>query len=336
MAKPRTRNTTHTNTTHTANAANTTARAPHAAAPAVPTITEGSQGSAALARLQPQFIALAPSQVVPITVDIGNAVRIILGSIPRIIPYRDAAARLDGFDIVHFDELRERALAAECANVRYLASIAPHGELPELLIEATGLRDRFAAALNALAVYGLCDPAQIRALSNGYGYQATAENLMALASLLTANWPRAHGRVPVTQDEIHRAGVLGEQILMLNGEREFGASPTLPAADLRRRAYTLMDQSHDQVRRALSFIRWSEGDVDTIAPSIHRQSGSGRRRAQNDTPEPGDTSDAAGTAAATPTAPTADNTAHAPSTPVTPASLAGPPVPHGRPVGDNS
>ena len=37
----------------------------------------------------------------------------------------------------------------------------------------------------------------------------------------------------------------------------------------RQRVFTLLARAYDQLRRHLSFLRWSEGDVDEIAPSLY-------------------------------------------------------------------
>jgi hypothetical protein len=47
------------------------------------------------------------------------------------------------------------------------------------------------------------------------------------------------------------------------------------AADLRNRAFTLFTRGYDQMRRAVAFLRWDEGDADKVVPSLyakHRRS----------------------------------------------------------------
>src|SRR5690606_30642203 len=40
-----------------------------------------------------------------------------------------------------------------------------------------------------------------------------------------------------------------------------------------RRAWTLVDRAYTQCRRALSYLRFEEGDADLIAPSLRRNPG---------------------------------------------------------------
>jgi hypothetical protein len=51
--------------------------------------------------------------------------------------------------------------------------------------------------------------------------------------------------------------------------------------------------AYDQTRRAVIYLRWNEGDADTIAPSLYKGRG-GRAASSNDpATEPADTSGAA-------------------------------------------
>src|SRR5262249_54429174 len=61
---------------------------------------------------------------------------------------------------------------------------------------------------------------------------------------------------------------------------------TTAAADARIRAYTLFVRAYDACRRAICYLRWAEGDVDTIVPTlIVRRT---RRAAATDAPPPHD------------------------------------------------
>jgi len=43
------------------------------------------------------------------------------------------------------------------------------------------------------------------------------------------------------------------------------------AADARNRVFTLLTRRYDQVRRAVVFLRWDEGDADRIVPSLYKK-----------------------------------------------------------------
>jgi hypothetical protein len=51
--------------------------------------------------------------------------------------------------------------------------------------------------------------------------------------------------------------------------KEQGAALVVEVAAQRHRAYTLFVRAYDEVRRAVSFLRWRKGDADDIIPSIY-------------------------------------------------------------------
>jgi hypothetical protein len=51
---------------------------------------------------------------------------------------------------------------------------------------------------------------------------------------------------------------------------------------LKQRTFTLLATRYDQVRRAMSFLRWNEGDFEELAPSLYigRNNGGRKKRAR--------------------------------------------------------
>ena len=66
------------------------------------------------------------------------------------------------------------------------------------------------------------------------------------------------------------------------GDRE--QTPTqIDAADRRQRAFSLFVKAYDQARRAIQYVRWEQGDADSIAPSLYSGRGNSnvKRRAED-------------------------------------------------------
>lgn len=68
----------------------------------------------------------------------------------------------------------------------------------------------------------------------------------------------------------------------------------------RQQAYTLFVNAYDQIRRAISFLRWDQGDADEIAPSLF---GGKKRRAATEAEPPVDSAPTPTTGAAAATGP---------------------------------
>ena len=144
----------------------------------------------------------------------------------------------------------------------------------ELIEEATKAREVLLSDLNALATRGVVDSKYLGELKGPVGFRNIASDVLALVGFLISNWDRVASRTAVTKAELERADAVGNQLVGDLGVR--AQSPAVIAAYTlnRQRSYTVHAGAYDEVRRGLSYLRWKEGDVDKIAPSLF----SGRKR----------------------------------------------------------
>jgi hypothetical protein len=56
-------------------------------------------------------------------------------------------------------------------------------------------------------------------------------------------------------------------------------------AKLRVRAYSIFLSTYGELRRAVAYLRWEEGDVDSIIPSLHRVYGRRTKKVEASPPE---------------------------------------------------
>jgi hypothetical protein len=96
------------------------------------------------------------------------------------------------------------------------------------------------------------------------------------------------------------------------GQREQGPAVVVETARIRQQAFTLLVKAYDETRRAVSFLRWREGDADTIAPSLYAGRG-GRGKPAAPVADTGPVAGAAGLPGA-PGVSVANGTARAPVT----------------------
>ncbi len=146
-----------------------------------------------------------------------------------------------------------------------------------LLEEATALRARLLGDAEALAARGLLDLESVQAIRSGQGNLDTANDLVALSALMGASWAKIENKTAATAEEVHRAGDLGPLLIAALGVREHGARATpAEAADRKVRAFTLFTAAYDQVRRGVTYLRWDEGDAESLAPSLYKGRGGSR------------------------------------------------------------
>ncbi len=251
--------------------------------PGVPT-----DAALAFAKLEAKIEALPAEEVRPVNIDIPQAVAIAVGAAPHLHALRARFIdELPRFPIAYVDEIATYALAAWFAHLLALPATA-EGQLAVLLEEAAPLRQGLLVAAEALAHKGHLDPTMVEAIREGRGNIDTANDLVSLSALFTREWEKVGHKTAVEWPEVKRASELGPAILVALGARDQPGIKTPNAADpaqRRQRACTLFVRAYDECQRGVSYLRWHEGDMDAIAPSLW--TGRGRRpSASRDTASP--------------------------------------------------
>ncbi len=238
------------------------------------TARPGSPGEAAQAfeRVRAAAEALEPDDLLTINVDIPRAVSTVLGALPGIEALMPAVRGLPGLPVTEIDALRDYAFAAWFTHLAATPASASSTK-EQLLAEATPLREDMLVAADALAHKGLVDKETVAEIRRGSGNLDKANDLVALATLFTHAWSRVEQKTTLSWEEVEKAAELGPKLMIALSDRP---APTGDKEDARARAFTLFARTYDQLRRAVTFLRWSERDADMIAPSIY----AGKKRAK--------------------------------------------------------
>jgi len=235
-------------------------------------------------RIEPEFTTLAPEELAPINMDIASAVATLLFLWAGIQKFRDAiVSGLIGFDIVRFDKILDYAMALGHANTMYLISTQPPDELQAIYDESAAMRETLYMDTKALIHRGLIKAASIEGLKGSVGYQNIAIDLQILASVMKANWPAIQGKCASQLSELDHALKLSTVMFGIVGFRENGSNGQRATTDARARAYTLFTRAYDDARRAIIYLRWHEGDADTIAPSLHPGRSASKKKPSDET-----------------------------------------------------
>lgn len=279
----------------------------------VPTVTESAPAQAvsaanALEELKAEIDAVPSEEVMRIVADITRASGTCRGAVPKIVKLRSLILKeMPSFPIEKLDKLDKYALAALGAHMAASPSGAAASTVGPLLDEAGPLRQKIFVSADALAEFGIIEATRVARLKSGNGAQDTAEDLMAGAAMILEVWDVAQNKVPISKQQLLRAQELGTDIIFKLGVRNQpeGEPVVSAAAAIRRaKAYTLFVNAYDACQRAVSFLRWDEGDAEQIAPSLFSRAS--RRKARDaaidpespEGPVPAGNSTAAGVAAA--------------------------------------
>jgi hypothetical protein len=125
------------------------------------------------------------------------------------------------------------------------------------------------ADASTLAAHGIIDGQRLKDIKGSTGYLDLACDLQTLVAVLRDNWENIAGKMPLTMADLDRAELTGVRLVDAVGAHTQTPAGATAAADIRRRAFTLMVTTYDQTRRAASYMRWKEGDVDDVLPSLY-------------------------------------------------------------------
>jgi hypothetical protein len=213
---------------------------------------------------------LAVDALLPVNVDLPTAVTTAVGAMPQILALRDRVKdELPKFDLTHFEQLEQYALAAAHSHGNFLAASAPPEALVELNTKGMALRDMLYTDAVALAGRGLISGDRIGDFKANVGYKNITFDLIGLASLLKQNWDKISSRTAIQMSELDAAEALAGQLVSALASREQAPGVVSDVAVQRQRNFTLFAQAYDQVRRAISYLRWDDEDLERVAPSLY-------------------------------------------------------------------
>lgn len=237
--------------------------------------------NAAFEKRLEEIQSVRDDDLAPLNLDIRAAIMTVFGALREIAKYEKAIAALSWVDQKKIAGLEEYTMAAIEAQSRWVTAMTPPEDIVVLNEEALVMRDLLRSDARLLAKRGLIAPERLALFKGHIGYKNVGFELIGWANLMRDCWSAIHDRTPTTKAEVQRAKELGERLIYAAGFREQAPVVQTEAAKLRQQAFTLMLNAYDETRRAISFLRWHEGDAEAIAPSLY----AGRRRSAAIVPE---------------------------------------------------
>jgi hypothetical protein len=234
------------------------------AAPSAP-----NAAAEAFAKVEPELASLSAEALAPVTIDLGAAVTSVLAAAPRVREYREAiATQLPHHPLWAVDKLETYAQAAWYAHLLHSYSSTSPESAKALIEEAGRLREDLLIGAEALAHRALLDTDAVARIRKGSANPDLAGDLTALANLFRESWGKVSAKTAVEKSEIDRAAELGPAVLVASAAKKHKSTDT---ESQRARAFTLLVNAYDACRHALSYLRWKEGDADTLAPSLFKK-----------------------------------------------------------------
>lgn len=226
--------------------------------------------------------------------DLTNAYVVVSGALPTlraIEPQLRAALPL--FDVTALQRVDRYARAALYAQSVERSttntSAAHHAKLVE---ELESLYARFYRNAEFLAAEGLFDAKVVANARSGTSVRDRAADLRLLAIEFAEREASLVGRTLVTRANMEHAFSVSQSVLDSLASRDNLNEAQVKAQRDRQLAAALLYQTWNEIRRAIAWLRWNEGDADKFAPSFFtsagRRSSDHRRDSEPTDPEPTD------------------------------------------------
>jgi hypothetical protein len=203
------------------------------------------------------------------TLDAFFAAGRALWILPRVMPYRQRMLALPDYDLRHLDRFERYARALRFVETAILLRVRRTGQLPELAAEGWRLRALMMSYAEALSHKGRVAPELIVRLREGSGYRTLVEDLTVLVHELLAVEGGTGPGSPVTLEDLDRAAEIADELnVRVGNPAEIDATRATLVRERRKLGHLLVE-AHDQLRRALGYLRWAEGDANTLVPSLY-------------------------------------------------------------------
>ena len=247
-------------------------------------------GAELIARHRKEMDALPDDQVLVPRVDVADAATTGLGALPEIEMHREALEKRFGKKAkAALDDVEPLAGLVLAANATY--ATAAELDLEPMAQSLRDQRDLLAGTATALIERGLVEQKSLDGLNGGSSYRSLYTDTLALVLWFQTHAAAIHPRSKVTREELQAANDAAIAFGIAVATREQTRAGTSEPARDRARAFTLFFRAYDRVRQMLSYLRWHEGDVEAIAPSLYAHGRSAKSDASATSPatSPGST-----------------------------------------------
>jgi len=242
---------------------------------------------AALVAVGAELAAIPAGELLPVNLEVHAAVVTALGVQAELQTHRESVREWFGDEwVTMIDSLPTYAKAAAQAHGEYLATQNNSTEVNAVSKELVEVREILFTDATSLVNRKRLDPGALSGLRGNVGFRNQVTDVVQLTAVFRRQWESVRGMTPVTMSDIERGESLATKLTQLLGMREQGSLETTGVGETRQRAFTKFVGTYDQLRRAMTFLRWDEGDVDSIIPSLW--AGRGGRGKRSDVVVPKD------------------------------------------------
>lgn len=240
-------------------------------------------GSTAYHSLEAEMLAQHLDSLVEVNLDVILAANTATGVTPEVEKYLDRIVdELPKFDSTQVAKLPRAALAVVFAHSMHAAATGKEDRLNPLYQEAVQLCDVLGDEARLQIKRGHLHPNALENLKGGQGYRNTQHDLQLLVGIFRNNQTNLAGKSMTTDEELARGEKLVSWLIQAVGLKEQGPAERARTAEMLSRAFTLFTRTYSDLRRAIAYLLWHDGDVDKVIPSLYAGRGGSKKKETTD------------------------------------------------------
>lgn len=220
---------------------------------------------AAFEATKPELEAAAKQPLIPLTANVPYAVRVMLTVAGNIVQY---LPELEKLGIAGADKLAVRANALSYAQALHDWTLNAPQKVEALAERVSASRRVLTTELDLMVVRGLISDGAVK-IQTTNSYLGLAQDVRAIGSAFLANWDTVGKEIGNDKAHVHDALRAADDLIAALAKDAQLQETLKGTALMRAAAWTLARKCYDSVHRGIQFIRYEEGDVDEIVPSIY-------------------------------------------------------------------
>jgi hypothetical protein len=233
-----------------------------------PPVQHGSPFLLGYERQRPALLAVPRKKLIPVNLDVPAVCAFARSALRKLRPFYPRMLALPEIKQERIEAAEDALFALVYAQALHRAASAPVIPTAQLYTQLLGVRTTLLSDANTLARRNLIPGDKLKELRAPATQASAALDVMALVSILRAHLSTFQGKSAVNAAELAQAEMLADRMIVAAGERAH-AGDELPAAHMRQAAFTHFVRCYKEIRRAMTYLRWHEGDVDKFAPSLY-------------------------------------------------------------------
>lgn len=240
-----------------------------------------NHGTLALQALMPEIEAMTEEETRVAILSVFETTVLIEGKLPSVealLPVFESEMKHP--PTAELDNIRSVILALREAELNVMASYQPNRDLVALFNDTVmPIRRLLDATTQILTLTNKLDSDQVLSAQAGASFVEESQRVLGTIKILRNSWSQVNDSCSFDLDQL---ATMEQQVteFLTNWSNKAAEKKDNQAQVVRQKVLTILLNRWDKIRQAVQFVRYFEGDADSIAPSLFSSRKRSRKASQ--------------------------------------------------------